>query len=397
MDRIKTVRATGVSIPLNMSIGASYGTTSRITRTIVEIESDRGISGLGETGCGVEATLINDIFAPAIVGMDISARSSVRARCLPQNHDYESPLLDVATQAYAGIEIALWDLLGKTLDVSVVDLLGGPCRPGGRFSAYSYAPITDEASVPGALGDIAAERIRETGADTFEFKIGCHSIDCDIETLQVLNDVLPRHVGIAVDANLGLSERDARRFLSEAGKTRLSNIEEPVFLLADMARLRREFGVPVSTHARLDRILPYTEIDATVGSIDVLGGIETTRSAATLARAHGRQFWFRSYPETGIMWSVMVCLAAAVPALDRPSQCLTDLIAETLVQEAVPKVIDGIARPISKPGLGIALDCDAFSRCSRDFDRLGPVYDYLPFSNLSAASELSSRGLQAQA
>ena len=188
----------------------------------------------------------------------------------------------IAKGVFSSIELALWDLLGKQADLPLFRLLGGPVRERAPFGAYAYTVDPDEghteAKVPDIMAEIASRSIAETGASLFEFKVGRHSDDCDISTIYALRDALGPDVALAADANMGFSLDGAKRLLDGVAKAGLANIEEPV---ADLAQLRAEFDVPVSTHCiNLDTLKPFPQIDAVVPNDDVHGFVLLRRNSS---------------------------------------------------------------------------------------------------------------------
>ena len=130
-----------------------------------------------------------------------------------------------------------------------------------------------------------------------------------------------------------------------------------------MARLRREFGVPVSTHCTdLDALKAYPEIDSMVSDPLLQGGIDGTRELMTRAVADGRRFWLRSAWELGIAWAAMCHMGLAWKPLDRPSQTLINWVADDLVVGETWLVRNGGVRPPEAPGLGVELDRAALAR-----------------------------------
>ena len=294
--KIESIQATPVSVPGTRTGTMSIRKATHASRTIVEITTDTGLIGLGETRGVWAAAIINERFAPALIGLPVEERQRARALCLQIYLDYGHPEHLLDQSAFSGIELALWDLLGKQADLPLFRLLGGPVRERAPFGAYAYTVDPDEghteAEVPDIMAEIASRSIAETGASLFEFKVGRHSVDCDISTVCALRDALGPDVALAADANMGFSLDGARRLLGGVAKVGLANIEEPV---ADLAQLRAEFDVPVSTHCiNLDALKPYPQIDAVVPDIDLPGGIQGTIDLMKAVSAQGRACWLRS-------------------------------------------------------------------------------------------------------
>ena len=365
--RIAAIHATPVRVPVTRTGTMARAKRTHVSRTIVEVVTDDGSSGLGETRGEWSAAIINARFAPRLVGHAVADRHGARAACLPPYVDYGFAEQRLDINAYAAIDIALWDLVGKQAGLPLYALLGGAVRTRAPFGAYAYTVDLDEgyseADVPPMMADIAVRAVEQSGAALFETKVGVHSPACEAATVRAISEALAGRAEIALDANMGYELAGARAFLAALADVPLANFEEPVPRLADMARLRREFPVPVSTHCvDFDALKPYPEIDAVVGDIHAQGGIGGILALIARADADGRRFWLRSMWELGISWAVMCHLGLAVAPLARPAQALVNWIADDLVLGDTWLVRDGGVRPPDTPGLGVELDREALAR-----------------------------------
>lgn len=130
------MRVTTVTVPLKSTIrhcvGAHWG---RIVRTIVEIETDEGISGLGEMGGGGEsAQMAFENLKSYLIGESPFNLEGLRFKiCNPTASLYNN-----RTQLYAAIEFACLDIIGKKLGIPVYDILGGKIRDEVEFASYLF-------------------------------------------------------------------------------------------------------------------------------------------------------------------------------------------------------------------------------------------------------------------
>ncbi|MDQ0138076.1 glucarate dehydratase [Neorhizobium galegae] len=368
--KIVAIKATPVTVGFIAPSVSAMGSGNAITRTIVEVETDDGIKGLGETGGSHVAAVIERKFKPTLIGEDPRERTRLRDRCLPAFRDYGMPISGIELAAFAGVEMALWDILGKVLNLPLYRVLGGAVRPRALFSSYAFNTHADEGSekeVPGKMAALASRQVKEMGASIFEFKVASHSVGCDIETVQEIRRAVGRDVEIAVDANMRYSTDDARRFLKAVG-TELANIEEPASSLAGCARLRDDFGVPVSTHCTdFDTLQRFPQLDAVVGAVDQQGGIERTLELATITSALGKRYWLRSCLELGVAWAAMTHLGMASRHLDRPAQGLIHWVEDDLVLGDIWSIRDGGVVAPERPGLGVELDVGAVAQAAERF------------------------------
>jgi glucarate dehydratase len=375
--RITAVRATPVNIPYRSAARMAAGTSEYSTRTIIEIDTDAGLTGLGDASYAFAAGVIEREFAPALEGLDPLDAPRLKRHCLPDHLDFGTPLLKARLAAWGGIDIALCDLKGKAAGVPVYELLGGAVRERAPFVAYAYSAPPAAGPPSDRMARIACEAIEITGAGIFEFKIGVHELDEDIDTIIAVHEALHGRAQIAVDANMALSTDDARKLLREVAPL-LENCEEPVASLREMNDLAVQFKVRTSAHCTdLDAMLAYPCVDA-VPTLDACGGISGVRELAQILGSMGRRVWVRSHAESGIGWAAMVHLGMSIPQLQRPAQSLIDLCAEDLVEGERWDVRQGGVRAPSVAGLGVSLDEAALRVCHSLYLERGEVQAFAP-------------------
>lgn len=374
--RIADIRATAVSVPTLRPSAWSQGSNTGVTRTVIEVTTESGLVGLGEAPGARTADLLAGRLRAKLIGKCAVDRRALQLAVLGRHRDFGSMTDGSLTLAFAGVEIALLDLLGQAMEMPVYRMLGGASCTLVPFVSYAYSVDQGdghrEADVPAIMADLAAREVAAAGTDYFEFKVGRFSVDCDIATVRAIRETLGAGVAIGVDANMGYSIDDARRFLRGVAPFHLANIEEPVAGLAAMEDLRREFGVPVSTHCSDPEMLRhYPLIDAVVGDFHLNGGIEGNVRKASAVTALGKRYWLRSCMELGVAWAALCHAAAAMPEIERPSQALINWVEDDLIEGSPWLVREGGVRLTDRPGLGVTLDRGALQRYAANFARVG--------------------------
>jgi glucarate dehydratase len=365
---IVSVRATPVSVPTTRPCAWSLGVGFGFTRTILELGTDDGLVGLGECEGSAAAQLINARLGQKLLGLPAHDLAAVGRLCRIGFRDYGSLADPVIVLAYAAIEMAMWDRLGKATGQPVYRLLGGAVRPQAQFGAYGYTmhlPSSglQERDVPAAMAAYAKQSVARTGARIFEFKVGRYSAATDIETIRAVREALGPEITIGVDANQALDLDRVRCILRGVATARLGWFEEPVASLVDMTRLNQEFRVPISSHCtEPDTVKWYPDVEGIVGDLHIQGGLRGMIRGAAMFRALGHQFWQRSSLELGISWAAMVHAGVACPDLTRPSQCLIDYVEDDLTTGPMWLLRDGGVVPGDLPGLGVELDREALER-----------------------------------
>src|SRR6185295_10149972 len=139
--KITDIRATTVTVPLEAPLRHAAGCHwGRFVRTIVEVETDEGITGLGEMGGGGESA--ESAFAAMkayLVGHDPVNLEEMRFKIANPT----ASLYNNRTQILAALEFACLDILGQKWGVPVCDLLGGRLRDRVPFASYCFFRYPD--------------------------------------------------------------------------------------------------------------------------------------------------------------------------------------------------------------------------------------------------------------
>jgi L-Ala-D/L-Glu epimerase / N-acetyl-D-glutamate racemase len=349
--RITRVSSTITAIPRTATLATAYGTRDDATTVIVEIETDEGISGIGQTAvdpphfgaAGMKAN-IDTYLTPAIIGkspLDIEALHVAMERALP---GYLS--------TRGAVDIALWDVKGKALGVPVYQLLGGKLREG--ITLMAMVPH----GTPEAIHE-STQRLLATPYPALKVKIGMGMAD-DLARYAAVREAAGNRAVIQVDGNGGYSLAQAISALGAMQRLGgLGMIEQPVTRLDDLADLARRFTVPIMADESLDS--PDAMLDlvtrgaAQAGFLKIhkVGGLTNAVKIAHIAEIAGIELSVAVYYD--VLAAVAAHVAAALPAITWPS--FVNPLADTLLTE--PLVPKGLLFPVPNgPGLGVTLDRD---------------------------------------
>src|SRR4026207_1236262 len=124
--KISDVRATTVTVPLEAPLRHANGCHwGRFVRTIIEIESDSGLIGLGEMGGGGESAIATVLaLKPSLVGAEPARGEDMRFLLA----NLTASLYNNRTQVVAALEFACLDLIGQAWGVPACDILRGRVR-----------------------------------------------------------------------------------------------------------------------------------------------------------------------------------------------------------------------------------------------------------------------------
>jgi L-alanine-DL-glutamate epimerase-like enolase superfamily enzyme len=216
---IVEVRTVPYAIPYRKPLRFASGSIDVADNVLVEILTSDGIVGIaeapprpytyGETQASIMA-VIQQVFAPAIVGLSILDREEVRRRLA---RTVANPT------AKAAIDMALWDAWGKTIDTSVHRLLGGFVD---RLQVSHMLGFDDPAVVAAE-----AVELRETlGISTFKIKVGRRPIHDDVAVCRAVREAVGPEVELYIDGNRGWTAAESARALLQLHDVGLSQVEE---------------------------------------------------------------------------------------------------------------------------------------------------------------------------
>jgi glucarate dehydratase len=374
-------------------------------RTIVQLTTDDGITGLGETYGG--AIPLRDLEAARerVIGQDPYRLTGIEAaitgdQSAASNRDRPwEGAISSPVQTFSPIEVACYDIIGKATGRPVADLLGGRFRDAVPFSAYLFykhagaggADGLAEASTAAKERDdyLAREALDAEGMvrqarefmDRFGFKsiklkAGVLPPDEEAATIEAMHEALGPDVPLRIDPNciwsVETSVRIGRRL---AGK--LEYYEDPTDGKANMAAVAREVPMPLATNMCTTS---WADIPETVerGSIDILlsdhhlwGGLAATTKLAQLCRVFGWGVSMHSNSHLGISLLAMAHVAAAIPNLTYACDTHYPWQVEEVIAGGKRRFTDGNLILDDTPGLGVELDEDALARLHEQYVRCG--------------------------
>jgi L-alanine-DL-glutamate epimerase-like enolase superfamily enzyme len=361
---IAAIETATVSLRANerLVVRGARGTHDRSDFVIVRVQTTRGAIGHGEISAtprwsgedAVSAThFVRDVLAPALIGQPLAPVAGLSAR------------MDLALAndpfTKAGVNAALWDALGRTLGVRVVDLLGGPHR--------TEVPTKLSLSGDGDRLRDSLERAREAGFRSYKVKVGLGH-DSDVERFALARELVGDRAFLGCDANGGWTRLEALRTVRSLAPLSPAFVEQPV-APDDLDGMRevRALGLPVvadeSVYSLDDVAAVIRTRAADVVSVYVgkSGGLERAVRAIHTATAFGLEALIGSNGEFGLGAAAQVHVACAA---ERLAPFPSDIIGQHYYDEDVlvsPVDIDGVvARLPAGPGLGVEPGAEIVSR-----------------------------------
>jgi L-alanine-DL-glutamate epimerase-like enolase superfamily enzyme len=357
--RIERIDITLITVPFAYGEMWAWGTRTGMTSAVLELQTTTGVTGIGEVVVGFgpspEATveLVRDM-ERIVQGSRCCDIEAMTARILGEGgwHYFR----ETAGLIWGGIEIACWDAIGKSLDRSVVDLLGGPVKAAQPAMFYVWGAEDIDWMV-----EYAREGI-ERGYGTFYVKVGIDE-ERDLEVVRRVREAIGPRLRLRADANEAWSPGTAVRILRKLAPYDLEYIEQPtsMFDLDGLRHVRTASGVPVAANQAAwtgHRILDLVKR----GACDVLltdphqeGGILAFKKRAALAESAGLPLVVHSFGPSPVAMNASLAVAVSSPGFLLAGQAYQDVMAEDYASPAV-SYDGGLLRMPDGPGLGIELD-----------------------------------------
>ncbi|MGP8246146.1 MAG: enolase C-terminal domain-like protein [Bryobacteraceae bacterium] len=386
--RIQDIRATTVTVPLEAPLRHANGCHwGRFVRTIVEVETDNGLIGLGEMGGGGEsAEAVFRSMKSYLVGHDPARLEEMRF----QIANPTASLYNNRTQVLAALEFACLDILGQAWGVPVSEILGGRLRDRVRFATYSFFRYPDPGSGRGevrtidqVIGFIAAAKQR-FGFTTHKLKAGVFHPDYELEVYRAVAAAFPQD-SLRFDPNGIWSTEQAIRFGQAIEGLRNDYLEDPVFGLNGMRRTRQMVRVPLATNTvvvdfeQLATNALATAVDVILLDTTFWGGIRPCIKAAGICEAFRLGVAVHSSGELGIQLATMLHLGAVLPNLSFAADAHYHHLKDDIVEGGLLPYKEGAIRVPEGPGLGVRLDRDKLAEYHELYLRLGSYpYDQDP-------------------
>jgi len=368
--KITRVEAIPIHVPIKagMIMKTAHGEHVDSFLVIVKLHTDAGLVGIGEATVGPKwngetsascKNVMEEFLSPVLVGADPMQRTHLRF------------LMDDAIKqhpfAKSAIEMALYDLVGKALNVPVYQLLGGKVR-----EKVPMKMVVGAFAVPQAVA--LAKKFLDWGVNTLKVKVGLDP-QTDLERVKAIRELAGPSIPIGIDANGGWDLATARTMMDAMRPYKLLFIEQPIppgdpIALREVRAMAN--GVPIMADESA-----FTLTDAWMvthsHAADLIsvypgknGGIDASREIVNLARAAGLYCHMGSNLELGIASAAMLHLAAATPGIaceKFPTDILGPLYHQFDIIKEPLKLGPIFAEVPQGPGLGVEIDEAVLAKC----------------------------------
>ncbi|MER7793148.1 glucarate dehydratase family protein [Streptomyces sp. NPDC097640] len=391
-ERIADVTVTPVAFrdyPLLNTVGVHE---PYALRSIVEVTTEGGVTGVGETYGGTVHLERLRRTAEELVGMDVWSLNDLllrTRRSLGSDTSGGDGMSGMVTgsstvdRVVSPFDVACLDIQGKLVGRPVSDLLGGAVRPSVPYSAYLFykwaghpgQPDDDWGAAldPEGLVEQARRMIDQYGFSSIKLKGGVFPPDEEIAAIRALRAAFP-DLPLRLDPNAAWSVETSLHVARELDGT-LQYLEDPTEGIANMAAVAGRTDTPLATNmcvVSFDDLAPAVAQGA-VGIVlsdhHFWGGLRRCAQLAAICETFGLGLSMHSNSHLGISLAAMTHLAAATPRLTYA--CDTHWPwkqpDEDVIAPGVLRFTEGRVEVPTAPGLGVELDRDALARLHQQY------------------------------
>jgi glucarate dehydratase len=383
------VRLTPVAFPEPPLRNAAGVHGPVVARLMIEVITQSGAVGLGETFGDPAMLTAASAAVPAVRGCDVFDTVDLARRLGVDVFTDGQADLDAGTGApqmgsfagrgpvrlYSALEVAFLDAQGHLLGRPVHQLLGGKLRDEVDFCGYlfyKFAAHPDdgpdrwgEVLDPESMVGLAHRFVDDHGFGSLKLKGGVLSPDDEVETLRLLADAFPG-VGLRIDPNAAWTVPTSIDVARRVGDI-VEYLEDPTPGLDGMAEVAAASAVPLATNMvvtsfqQLEGCLERGAAGIILGDHHFWGGLRATQHLGALAATMGLSLSMHSNSHLGVSLAAMVQTAAVLPGLRYSCDThypwlTTDVVADP------PTIKGGSVVVGDAPGLGVTLDPDAMAR-----------------------------------
>lgn len=373
--KIRDIRTTIIQVPTHTPIVWAGGRWNGLNNVLIEVETDEGLVGYGEA-LGRSAGSV-EVVRTAIesarrvfLGQTIwDIEALIHRFYITWGH--WDVLRRVGNLAFSGVEMALWDLIGKAHNAPIHRFFGGRLRD--RIDFFYYVMKKDD------IEEMAQDAARgaQAGHKVFYVKVGYGEAE-DERIVQAIRTAIGPIGKIRIDAVDAWDVATAIRMVHRLAPYDLDWVEQPVphWDVDGMARVRREVPVAVAAHQGVWTAFDVLEIikkeAADVLVVEPLwnGGLLAYKKIAAMAETAGLKVCKHSL-EFGLGTCASMHVSAGLPNLAAGSQIYTPQLTDDIVRSPSMALDHATLAVPEGPGIGVSLDFEKVAAFARNYQEQG--------------------------
>jgi len=385
--KIIDVKATPVYVEMEAPLLWSMGVEPGTVRTVIQLYTDEGIVGLGETYGGAEIVRRIEEARPLFIGLDPFELQTMVSKFEVFRVTSEQ-MARAAEMKFvgAGIEMAIWDILGKALDKPLYRLIGGASDTFVPFVAYVFYRYEKDGiggeRTPEDIVRRYAEMVERHGFEGIKFKGGVYPPDEEVRAVKLLREEFGDKLKyLRFDPNQAWSVETSIRYINRMEPYELEYVEDPTWDLHGMSLVREDVRIPLATN---QAVISFPQIAPAVRmrAIDILltdmyfwGGISQAKKVATICETFNIGMAIHSDRDLGIGTAAALHFWASTPQMSHHYDThYHDQVGDVITEPFVFK--DGGLRAPEGPGLGVELDPDRLRYHARLYEEHGDDVEF---------------------
>jgi glucarate dehydratase len=356
--KITGLKSTVVAVPTIWPAKSEVSASHYRLAVLVEVFTDEGLVGLGEAPnpVGVEATkTIIDSIEPILVGED-PTNVEILKKKLYAHYNLTHLHIHAACWAINGIDMALWDIMGKACQKPLYQIWGGAFRKKIKFYGDVRRASPDEVAAQ-------ASTLAEEGFKTIYMKVGFNEEE-DIACVRAIREAIGPKLKVRVDANQSWSAGEAVRIIRRLSEYDLEFVDQPILMynVDALARVRATVDVPIASHEsswtmyEAMNVLKREAADVIHVDPRFDAGFMGARLTAGMAEAAGVPVVMHSFTELGVAQCAYMHLIASVPNFTLANQSGYRHLTDDVIKGGLMTFKDGCLDLPEGPGIGVELD-----------------------------------------
>jgi muconate cycloisomerase len=372
--KITEIRTTPIMVPYAEPFYFAQGVIRGATVILVEVHTDEGLIGYGES-----------IGTASVEGVQ-SYIKLAGATCIGHSPFDNAGLMSgayhalfqllgtcssprFAGQILAGLEMALWDVMGKATGRAAHELLGGAVRNEIKYFGFPQGETAEE--IAGQ-----AKQMAEAGYEVIYVKVG-RGEALDLAIAKQVRAAIGPDKRFRMDPNEHWSPVRAKRMIQKMSEFDVEFIEQPTNCESVSALAQVRANSPIAIAADQLVFTPHDTFnvcrekaaDLIVLGLHETGGLLRFSKCAHIAEAAGIEICLHGLYETGITTCAANQIGATIPNLDDGNQYMNHLLAWDIVTSPNLELREGVLPVLSGPGLGFDLDWDAVGKAAELFQQ----------------------------
>jgi glucarate dehydratase len=383
--RIAKVETTAVSVPYTHREVSAQVARDGVSDVLVKLTTDDGLVGWGEACCGADTASVDAAvraMAPFVIGRDAWNRDAMRRDAF--SHGLWQFRAGTGNFAWAGIDMALWDICGREAGQPLWRILGGRQEAAATYFYYLARGATEslEAQVADGLSH---------GFEVFYLKVGLEEAE-DLSQVAAVREALGTEPRLRLDANGSWTLSQALRMLRALEEYDIDFVEQPVrdHPVGHLAEVRGRTAISVCANEGLwSEADAYARIRARQADVYCfspywVGSIGAFQRLAWVAEYEGLQVCKHTHGELGLAAAASHHVVLTIPNGVEGHQQNAYMLEHDILAEPLPIATGPRWGTIDQPGLGVEVDEDAVADAAARYETVG---QYLPWQDDQLAKE----------